>query len=128
MKTLVHLNVFSQQITFLKFLIKITNKTAEQKLVQNFDPPSGIIFVAALKEQILTLIWIVEDWRNFSNLHNSPANVSIFFLAVFSFTSTDNSQNCVGRKWTIFFSHSPLPPAQKHSALHVITKLLLTEI
>ena len=51
METFFLLNAFSQQRTFLKLLIKIANKTVEQKLVQNLDPPSGIFFVVALKDR-----------------------------------------------------------------------------
>ena len=35
--------------------------------------------MVTLKEQILTLIWIAGDRRNFSNFHNSPGNCLYFF-------------------------------------------------
>ena len=79
METLFPLKVFSQQITFLKLSIKITNKAVEQQLVQNFDPPYGIFFVVALKGKILTLIWVSEGWRNFSNIPTPRLIVTIFY-------------------------------------------------
>ena len=38
-----------------------------------------------------------------------------FFLSVFSFTDTDDSQDSRGREGTTFYSTLPLPPAHKHS-------------
>ena len=76
----------------MKLSIKITNKTVEQQLVQNFDPPYGIFFVVALKGKILTFIWVAEGWRNFSNIPHSPANclyflsISVFFHKHWQFT------------------------------------------
>ena len=68
-----------------------------------------------------------------------------FFLPGFSFTDTDDSQDCRGREWTIFYSTIPLPPAQEQSyiylqlcmwdgyhifliAMLVFTRLLIDEI
>ena len=68
----------------MKLLIKVTNKTVEQQLVQTFDPPYGIPFEVALKEKILTVIWVAEGWRNLSNLPHSPTNCLYFFsISVF---------------------------------------------
>ena len=42
-----------------------------------------------------------------------------FFLSGFSFTDTDNSQDCREREGTIFYSTLPLPPAHEHSGVYL---------
>ena len=43
----------------------------------------------------------------------------IFFLSVFSFTDTGDSQDSRGREGTIFYPSLPLPPAHKHSDIYL---------
>ena len=43
----------------------------------------------------------------------------IFFLSMFSFTDTDDSQDSRGREVTIFYSTLPLPLTHEHSDIYL---------
>ena len=66
-------------------------------------------------------------WRRFNadlKLNNMLTKVFIrvnrfFFLSGFSFTGTDDSQDCRGREGTIAYSTLPLPSAHEHSDIYL---------
>ena len=60
-----------------------------------------------------------------SKLYKKKRQNMYFFLSVFDFTYTDDSQDSRGREGTNFFSTLPFPPTHEHSDITFATLYLI---
>ena len=78
--------------------------------VDNFQKINGLVMTMMLTIVMAkVMIRVVEVVLHF------------FFLSVFSFTDTDDSQGSRGREGSIFYSTLPLPPAHEHIGIYFAT-------